>query len=565
MGLRLEIVSRHSLGERSSKEFGPNGGTIGRSLESDWVLPDSQRYLSSRHASIDHRAGSYYIIDTSTNGVYVNDSEQPVGRGNPQRLFSNDRIRIGDYVMRVTIDETDDTGEHFVDAPHIDPVDTAMRVESPAATTQDLVGEHEITGVGLDLLLDDEQAQSLAAGHPATKSSESSEEFDLSSLSLEDAGDGDAHAQTRPDPSAPASDNGAQAQREPAGAPRTPASGASQASSAASSSASSRTSTSGWSRAPAQTSTSTPSQASAQASASQTSRQASTSQTSRAAEQTSTSRRSQAAEQPPTSRPSQATGQTSTSRRHSQTAAQASTPSSSQAAAQPQAGRPQRADPRRTGTNRNARASEGGDQGAFNAFLTGAGLPPQALDQNEIEHVMHTLGRMMRETVTGLTENLHLRAVQKSSLKQSNTAIQAQDNNPLKLAGGVDETLQSLLLGGPAEHMPPVDAVRGAFKDLKLHQQALLRALHTALERYIERLDPDTVEEQFSSGRRGALLGAANKLKYWDYYKDLYLVVAQHPSGALPAQFLEELAQAYDEELGRTQAQPVTEPEANVG
>ena len=56
-------------------EFGRSGGTIGRSLESDWVLPDGQRYLSSRHASIDYRSGSYYVVDTSTNGVYVNDAE----------------------------------------------------------------------------------------------------------------------------------------------------------------------------------------------------------------------------------------------------------------------------------------------------------------------------------------------------------------------------------------------------------------------------------------------------------------------------------------------------------
>ena len=90
MALRLQIISRHrqGLGDRSTKEFGRDGGTIGRSLESDWVLPDGQRYISSRHASIDFRSGSYYIVDTSTNGVYVNDSEQPVGRGNPQRLFS---------------------------------------------------------------------------------------------------------------------------------------------------------------------------------------------------------------------------------------------------------------------------------------------------------------------------------------------------------------------------------------------------------------------------------------------------------------------------------------------
>ena len=61
MPLRLQIISRHrqGLGERSMKEFGRDGGTIGRSLESDWVLPDGQRYVSSRHASIDFRSGSY--------------------------------------------------------------------------------------------------------------------------------------------------------------------------------------------------------------------------------------------------------------------------------------------------------------------------------------------------------------------------------------------------------------------------------------------------------------------------------------------------------------------------
>ena len=114
MPLRLQIVSRHRqrLGERGMREFGHSGGTIGRSLESDWVLPDGQRYVSSRHASIDYRSGSYYVVDSSTNGVYVNDAEQPVGRGNPQRLFTGDRIRLGEYEMQVEIVGEDDTARN---------------------------------------------------------------------------------------------------------------------------------------------------------------------------------------------------------------------------------------------------------------------------------------------------------------------------------------------------------------------------------------------------------------------------------------------------------------------
>ncbi|HLF10755.1 MAG TPA: type VI secretion system-associated FHA domain protein TagH, partial [Gammaproteobacteria bacterium] len=164
MALRLQMTSRHrqSLGERGAKEFGSNGGTIGRSLESDWVLPDGQRYLSSRHASIDYRSGSYYIVDTSTNGVYVNDAETPVGRGNPQRLFTGDRIRLGEYEMTVEIDEEDSTDEHLADGNHVDPVERAKRVDPPDPTSADLVQAHEITAVGIEMLISEEtEAESL--------------------------------------------------------------------------------------------------------------------------------------------------------------------------------------------------------------------------------------------------------------------------------------------------------------------------------------------------------------------------------------------------------------------
>lgn len=157
MALRLAIISRHQqgLGERGSMEFGHTGGTIGRSLESDWVLPDGQRYLSSRHASIDYHSGSYYIIDCSTNGVYVNDAEQPVGRGNPQRLFTGDRLRIGEYEMSVEITEIDDTHTQLADG-HVDPVSRAQRVPPPDPTRTDLVAPHEITAVGIEMLLSEE-------------------------------------------------------------------------------------------------------------------------------------------------------------------------------------------------------------------------------------------------------------------------------------------------------------------------------------------------------------------------------------------------------------------------
>ena len=181
-------------------EFGQNGGTIGRSLESDWVLPDGQRYLSSRHASIDFRSGSYYVVDTSTNGVYVNDSEQPVGRGNPQRLFTGDRIRIGEYEMSVEITGSDDTRETLVDDGHVDPVSKAQRVPPPDPTRADMVPPHEITAVGIEMLISDEVE--IADVHRITKAN-------AANLRLEDdfaqtKPQGQAEPKTKPKASEPA-------------------------------------------------------------------------------------------------------------------------------------------------------------------------------------------------------------------------------------------------------------------------------------------------------------------------------------------------------------------------
>mgnify|MGYP001816114709 CR=1 FL=1 len=118
MPLRLRTISENAklLGDDRDKEFVACGGTIGRSLDNDWVLPDPNRYVSGRHALIDFQSGAYYLVDTSRNGVYVNESDSPVGRGHPQRLFDGDRIRIGDFDMLVELTEDEVTDDGMRDS-----------------------------------------------------------------------------------------------------------------------------------------------------------------------------------------------------------------------------------------------------------------------------------------------------------------------------------------------------------------------------------------------------------------------------------------------------------------
>jgi type VI secretion system FHA domain protein len=110
MALRLRVVSEHAtrLGELSTKVFGVHGGTIGRSTENEWILPDPERYLSGKHARVDFRAGNYVLVDTSSNGTYVNGAQVPLGKYHDYQLRDGDYVRLGEYELLVSIDKSTD-------------------------------------------------------------------------------------------------------------------------------------------------------------------------------------------------------------------------------------------------------------------------------------------------------------------------------------------------------------------------------------------------------------------------------------------------------------------------
>jgi type VI secretion system protein ImpI len=105
MALRLKIVSDNAgaAGENPRWTFGVNGGRIGRHAGNDWVLRDPERYVSGRHAEIEHRGGTWLLRDTSTNGTFVNNSDEALGPDRPHQLANGDRFRIGEYEIEVEI------------------------------------------------------------------------------------------------------------------------------------------------------------------------------------------------------------------------------------------------------------------------------------------------------------------------------------------------------------------------------------------------------------------------------------------------------------------------------
>ena len=149
MPLTIKIVSEHRdlVGDDCVREYYEDGGSIGRALQNDWILPDPDRYISGRHAAIDFKGGMYYLLDTSSNGVYMNGDAEPIGNGNPRRLFDGDRMRMGDFEFEITIDKGESLVMPLEEKPSVAPDNIEQFVDEDVIETgMQMLDETEITG-----------------------------------------------------------------------------------------------------------------------------------------------------------------------------------------------------------------------------------------------------------------------------------------------------------------------------------------------------------------------------------------------------------------------------------
>jgi len=105
MLLELSVLSYHRLSPRqvAVKRFDAAGGSLGRSEQADWYLPDPERVVSGVHALISYTKGAFIITDKSTNGLFVNRAVEALGAGNQHVLQHGDVLSMGDYEIQVAL------------------------------------------------------------------------------------------------------------------------------------------------------------------------------------------------------------------------------------------------------------------------------------------------------------------------------------------------------------------------------------------------------------------------------------------------------------------------------
>ncbi len=86
--------------------------SIGRGKDNQWVVADPDRHLSKKHCQFVYGVGEWEVHDFSTNGTFLNQASDPIGKGVSQKLRNGDRVKFGLYEIEVIIDEEEAARNH---------------------------------------------------------------------------------------------------------------------------------------------------------------------------------------------------------------------------------------------------------------------------------------------------------------------------------------------------------------------------------------------------------------------------------------------------------------------
>lgn len=106
MALRLRIGAADdgTVDQVAARTLTGGRLTIGRSVGNDWTLVDPSRIISKFHCVVEGSGDTFRLTDNSSNGVFINGADRPLGRGNSCVLSHGDQVKIGPYCIEVEVE-----------------------------------------------------------------------------------------------------------------------------------------------------------------------------------------------------------------------------------------------------------------------------------------------------------------------------------------------------------------------------------------------------------------------------------------------------------------------------
>jgi len=516
MALTLKLISSNHLidGQAAEHTFNELGGTIGRKPNNDFILLDPERFISGKHALIEYKNGQYYITDTSTNGIFINDSKAPLGQGNTTELMSGDKVAIGTYML---LAHCTDPVSHQPKSPiSSTPRETDNLFEDPlddlVSNSADMQGDTPALGSvdPLDLLGINDNQPSI----PNEISFDTPEQVE--SVSIDDLG---IFGETEPMAEEGNIDDIFSSLNEESTAPE-PVERQQPVTIDESFTPPSNFIPEDWDSLDLGAEPLSPAP--------------------------------KVSPEVPEFEPLNDIEEPGFDPlEHIETPAQESTQEhliSSEPDVAPSPIKPEiippAADPIPT---------KGGYDGEalINAFLEGAKISAEHISFSNNTELMRKIGELTRISAHGLMQALQARATIKSGFRVNKTTIAPVENNPLKFSVTDDEALQILLSDDRKGYMPATHAFNEGFSDLQTHQMALMAGLQATISTIVSQFDPEQLESAFDNQSGSSFIPGQKKARNWDQYIDFYNRLNERFQDDFQNVYGEEFAKAYEEQVAK--------------
>ena len=189
----------------------------------------------------------------------------------------------------------------------------------------------------------------------------------------------------------------------------------------------------------------------------------------------------------------------------------------------------------------------------LDALLEGMGLRDlQPTPQFDREQMLQ-FGQMLSMFSQGTVALLSSRSILKRGVKADMTVILDDANNPFKLLPSGKTVLMQMFGSRMPGFMPPRQAVRDALIDLQAHQLGMIAGIRAIIASMLQSFNPDQLEEEARQAGSLSRLGlpGSRKAALWEHFVERYGETAGEIEDDFHTLFGEAFLHAYDLEVNQ--------------
>ena len=177
-------------------------------------------------------------------------------------------------------------------------------------------------------------------------------------------------------------------------------------------------------------------------------------------------------------------------------------------------------------------------------------------NSDDLQLFLEEAGQTLRATVEGL---LALHQGEDSRHQALRTRLQPIEDNPLRLGGDYNDTVQTLFASQRSPvHLSAPAAVSESLQSLHHHQMATQAAISEGLAAILHAFSPKALLRRFHGYRRGLKTDEPEENWAWEMYQHYYEELSSSRQRGFERLFQEVFEQAYDQQLRQLQREDLS-------